>query len=136
MDTALPQKFLFILDRNLAKANCTGNRVCTPCDTVVLDIGISQPFSKYLTPPPPPVLAARVHPVLLLQGEPGQAGPQRHQQGPLLQGAPQGPHPGRCAELLPPGQGPRQLRSGGPRAAGHLHHRGRRAAPRQHPLRR
>ena len=24
MDTALPQKFLFILDRNLAKANCTG----------------------------------------------------------------------------------------------------------------
>ena len=25
MDTALPQKFPFILDRNLAKANCTGN---------------------------------------------------------------------------------------------------------------
>ena len=24
MDTALPQKFPFILDRNLAKANCTG----------------------------------------------------------------------------------------------------------------
>ena len=37
MDTALPQKFPFILDRNLAKANCTGNRVCTSCDTVVLD---------------------------------------------------------------------------------------------------
>ena len=37
MDTALPQKFLFILDRNLAKANCTENRVCTSCDTVVLD---------------------------------------------------------------------------------------------------
>ena len=36
MDTALPQKFPFILDRNLAKANCTGNRVCTSCDTVVL----------------------------------------------------------------------------------------------------
>ena len=36
MDTALPQKFPFILDRNLAKANCTENRVCTPCDTVVL----------------------------------------------------------------------------------------------------
>ena len=35
MDTALPQKFPFILDRNLAKANCTGNRVCTSCDTVV-----------------------------------------------------------------------------------------------------
>ena len=37
MDTALPQKFPFILDRNLAKANCTGNRVCTSCDIVVLD---------------------------------------------------------------------------------------------------
>ena len=36
MDTALPQKFPFILDRNLAKANCTGNHVCTSCDTVVL----------------------------------------------------------------------------------------------------
>ena len=38
MDTALPQKFPFILDRNLAKANCAGNRVCTSCDTVVLDM--------------------------------------------------------------------------------------------------
>ena len=38
MDTALPQKFPFILDTNLAKANCTGNRVCTSCDTVVLGI--------------------------------------------------------------------------------------------------
>ena len=28
MDTALPQKFPFILDRNLAKANCTENRIC------------------------------------------------------------------------------------------------------------
>ena len=37
MDTALPQKFPFILDRNLAKANCTGNQVCTSCDTVVLE---------------------------------------------------------------------------------------------------
>ena len=36
MDTALPQKFPFILDRNLAKANCTGNRVCTSCDIVLL----------------------------------------------------------------------------------------------------
>ena len=36
MDTALPQKFPFILDRNLAKANCTGNRVCMSCDIVVL----------------------------------------------------------------------------------------------------
>ena len=34
MDTALPQNFSFILDGNLAKANCTGNRVCTSCDIV------------------------------------------------------------------------------------------------------
>ena len=40
MDTALPQKFPFILDRNLAKANCTGNRVCASCDTVVLGISV------------------------------------------------------------------------------------------------
>ena len=37
MDTALSQKFPFILDRNLAKANFTENRVCTSCDTVVLN---------------------------------------------------------------------------------------------------
>ena len=36
MDTALPQKFPFILDRNLAKANCIENPVSTSCDTVVL----------------------------------------------------------------------------------------------------
>ena len=36
MDTSIIQKFSFILDRNLAKANCTENRVCTSCDTVVL----------------------------------------------------------------------------------------------------
>ena len=36
MDTALPQKFPFNLDRNLAKANCTEDRVCTSCDKVVL----------------------------------------------------------------------------------------------------
>ena len=41
MDTALPQKCPFILDRNLAKANCTGNQVCTSCDTVVLGLGAS-----------------------------------------------------------------------------------------------
>ena len=41
MDTALPQKFPFILDRNLAKANCTGNRVCMSCDTVVLGWNIN-----------------------------------------------------------------------------------------------
>ena len=40
MDTALPQKILFILDRNLAKANCPENHVCTSCDKVVLDIGL------------------------------------------------------------------------------------------------
>ena len=40
MDTALPQIFPFILDRNLAKANCTRNRVCTSCDTVVLGLGL------------------------------------------------------------------------------------------------
>ena len=44
MDTALPQKFPFILDRNLAKANCTGNRVCTSCDTIVL-ASCHYPFS-------------------------------------------------------------------------------------------
>ena len=38
MDKVLTQKFPFILDRNLAKANCTENQVCTSCDTVVLDI--------------------------------------------------------------------------------------------------
>ena len=36
MDTALPPKFPFILDRNLAKANCIGNRACTTYDIVVL----------------------------------------------------------------------------------------------------
>ena len=39
MDTALPQKFPFILDRNLAKANGTENRDCTSCDIVVLGRG-------------------------------------------------------------------------------------------------
>ena len=38
MDTALLQKFPFILDRNLAMANCTGNRICTSCDIVVLGV--------------------------------------------------------------------------------------------------
>ena len=51
MDTALAQKFPFILDRNLAKANCTGNHVCTSCDTVVLGLHIrrawrTQPLGK------------------------------------------------------------------------------------------
>ena len=44
MDTALPQKFPFILDRNLAKANCTGNRVCTSCDIVALGFIICNYF--------------------------------------------------------------------------------------------
>ena len=46
MDTALTQKFLFILDRNWAKANCTGNRVCTSCDTVVLALSIRRGFER------------------------------------------------------------------------------------------
>ena len=48
MDTAFAQKFPIILDRNLAKANCTGNRVCTSCDIVVLDklIKIMKCFEK------------------------------------------------------------------------------------------
>ena len=45
MDTALPQKFPFILDKNLAKANCTGNRVCTSFDIVVVDLYIYIPLS-------------------------------------------------------------------------------------------
>ena len=36
MDTALTHEFPFILDRNLAKANSTGNRVCKSCDIEVL----------------------------------------------------------------------------------------------------
>ena len=48
MDTALPQKFPFILDRNLANANCTGNRVCTFCDTVVLCTGKTNRDSQYI----------------------------------------------------------------------------------------
>ena len=36
MDTALLQKFPFILGRNLDKANCAENQLCTSCDTVVL----------------------------------------------------------------------------------------------------
>ena len=57
MDTALPQKFPFILDRNLAKANCTGNQVCTSCDTVVPDRYINMlhnseiPFKFFSHPP-------------------------------------------------------------------------------------
>ena len=35
-----PSKFPFILDGNLAKAKCTGNRVCTSCDIVVLSMYI------------------------------------------------------------------------------------------------
>ena len=48
MDTALPKKFPFILDRNLAKANCAENHVCTSCDTVVLvqSIKISLPLGS------------------------------------------------------------------------------------------
>ena len=45
MDTALPQKFPFILDRNLAKANCTAYRACTSCDTVVLGLYLFELYS-------------------------------------------------------------------------------------------
>ena len=44
MDTVLPQKFPFILDRNLAKANYTGNRVFTSCDIVVLGENVITGF--------------------------------------------------------------------------------------------
>ena len=49
MDTALPQKIPFILDRNLANANCTEDRVCTSCDTVVLAIDIKHKVRVALT---------------------------------------------------------------------------------------
>ena len=45
MDTALPEKFPFILDRNLAKAYYTEDRVCTSCDKVVLGSYPSASFS-------------------------------------------------------------------------------------------
>ena len=48
MDTALPQKFPFILYMNLAKVNCTGNRVCTSCDIVVLGVSIIKEVGKGL----------------------------------------------------------------------------------------
>ena len=47
MDTALPPKFPFILDRNFAKANCTGNQVCTSCDRVVLGQNIIYSLKFY-----------------------------------------------------------------------------------------
>ena len=48
MDTALPQKFPFILDRNLAKANCTENHVCTFCDKVVLGQGVKKMCKNFM----------------------------------------------------------------------------------------
>ena len=48
MDTALPEKFPFILDRNLAKANCTENHVCTSCDTVVLALCFIPPCTLFV----------------------------------------------------------------------------------------
>ena len=50
MDTALTQKNTFILDKNLTKANCTGNRVCTSCDIEVLalKLNIRIQMSLYL----------------------------------------------------------------------------------------
>ena len=44
---ALPQKFPFIFDRNLAKANCTGNRVCTSYEIVVIELNVKyQSYPK------------------------------------------------------------------------------------------
>ena len=48
MDTALPQKFPFILDRNLAKANCTENHVCKSCDKAVLTERVHALYFPYL----------------------------------------------------------------------------------------
>ena len=45
MIPALYYKFPFILDGNLAKANCTENQVCTSCDIVVLGKNQSFPVS-------------------------------------------------------------------------------------------
>ena len=51
MDTTLTQKFPFILDRNLAKANCTGNYACTSCNKVVLgydlNVGLFRSFDFF-----------------------------------------------------------------------------------------
>ena len=47
MDTSLPQKIPFILDRNLAKANCTEDCVCTSCDKVDLALNIKICFSYF-----------------------------------------------------------------------------------------
>ena len=38
----------FILDRNLAKANCTGNRVCTSSNIVVLDNRLNSFYREHL----------------------------------------------------------------------------------------
>ena len=48
MDTAFPQKIPFNLDRNLAKANCTEDRVCTSCHKVVLGFGIYMYIYVYI----------------------------------------------------------------------------------------
>ena len=51
MDTALPHIFPFILDRNFAKPNWTGNRVYTSCDIVVfaskIFFNLSQPHERF-----------------------------------------------------------------------------------------
>ena len=53
MILALYWKYPFILDRNLAKANCTENRYCTSCDTVVFAWPVTFPtqwVSEYTFP--------------------------------------------------------------------------------------
>ena len=49
MILALYYIFSFILDRNLAKANCTENQVCASCDIVVLDFALNGLFTDYLS---------------------------------------------------------------------------------------
>ena len=61
MDTALPQKFPFILARNLAKANCTGKWVCTSCDTVDLEMGIKTKCQRTTMHSPTSFSRMKVH---------------------------------------------------------------------------
>ena len=41
-------QFFFIIDRNLAKANCIGNRVCTSCDIVILESNKTSNHSRWI----------------------------------------------------------------------------------------
>ena len=48
MDTALPQKIPFILDRNLAKDNYTENQVCMSCDTELLALSVINQWAYHI----------------------------------------------------------------------------------------